>query len=182
MRKFRPNRLGHIVLKVRDIQASVKFYTEIVGLEVSDWIEDQMVFLRCGSDHHDLALAQLPPDSPAFNRLPDSGAPGLEHFSYEVDSYADIEAALEHLKANGIEIVRGPGKHGPGENVFLVFKDPDGNYVEFYCEMIKVTAETPHLPRIWPDTLDAFDQWHFKRFAVTPPRLYLDKRRTDTHS
>ena len=59
----RPRKMGHLVLMVRDIQKSAKFYSEIVGLQVSDWIEDQMVFLRCGSDHHDLALAQLPKDA-----------------------------------------------------------------------------------------------------------------------
>ena len=49
----------------------------------------------------------------------------------------------------GIEIVRGIGKHGPGENLFLVFKDPDGNYVEYYAEMVQVTADTPHAPKVW---------------------------------
>ncbi len=170
-----PKRLGHLVLKVRDIHASVKFYTEIVGLEVSDWIEEQMVFLRCSSDHHDLALFQLPKDSAHLNDIAKEDGPGLEHFSYEVESYAEVEAAVEMLKEQGVEIVRGPGKHGPGENVFLVFKDPDGNYVEFYCEMIQVTEDSPHTAAVWPDDLNAFDQWHFKQFAVEPPPLYLER-------
>ena len=44
----KPRKMGHLVLMVRDIRASAKFYTDVVGLQVSDWIEDQMVFLRCG--------------------------------------------------------------------------------------------------------------------------------------
>lgn len=175
MKRPAPKKLGHLVLKVRDIHKSVAFYTEIVGLEVSDWIEDQMVFLRCGSDHHDLGLAQIK-DGEA---LPEAGSGlhqlGLEHFCYEVESFADIEAAVEMLKANKVEIVRGPGKHGPGENCFLVFRDPDGNFVEFYCEMIQVAADKPHIARVWPDTLDAFDQWHFRKFAVPPPPDYLKR-------
>ena len=59
MNKLKPRRLGHMVLMVRDIQKSAKFYTEVVGLEVSDWIGENMVFLRAGTDHHDLALAQM---------------------------------------------------------------------------------------------------------------------------
>ncbi|MBT5220493.1 MAG: glyoxalase, partial [Woeseia sp.] len=59
-----PIKLGHIVLWVRDIHASAKFYEEIVGLTVSDWISDRMVFMRAGEDHHDMALAQLPENAP----------------------------------------------------------------------------------------------------------------------
>jgi catechol 2,3-dioxygenase len=162
--------MGHLVLMVRDIHASVKFYTEIVGLEVSDWIEDQMVFLRCGADHHDLALAQLPKDAEHFDKIYNPfSRPGAEHFAYELGSLEEIEAAAQYLKQNGVEIVRGIGKHGPGENVFLVFKDPDGNHVEFYCDMVQITPERPYKPDVHPDTLDAFDQWRFKRFVVPPP-------------
>jgi catechol 2,3-dioxygenase-like lactoylglutathione lyase family enzyme len=179
MKRPKPRKLGHLVLKVRDIHKSVTFYTEIVGLEVSDWIEDQMVFLRCGADHHDLGLAQI--NDGATLREAESALrqPGLEHFSYEVESFAEIEAAVEMLRAKGVEIVRGPGKHGPGENCFLVFRDPDGNCVEFYCEMIQITAEKPHTPSVWPDTLDAFDQWHFRKFAVPPPPDYLERASPD---
>jgi catechol-2,3-dioxygenase len=171
MSDIKPKKLGHLVLKVRDIHASVKFYTEVVGLQVSDWIEEQMVFLRCAQDHHDLALTQIPKDSPNFNLLGKVNSPGLEHFSYEVEDYSVMERAVEMLKQRGVEIVRGPGKHGPGENCFLVFKDPDGNYVEYYCEMRQITAASPYKPSVWPNNLDAFDQWHFKRFAVKPPAL-----------
>jgi catechol-2,3-dioxygenase len=141
MDKLKPRKLGHMVLMVRDIHKSVHFYTEIMGLTVSDWISDQMVFLRAGSDHHDLALSQLPKDSPDFNDLPRYSRPGLEHFSYLVDDVEEMERAVKVLQANGIEIVRGIGKHGPGENLFLVFKDPDGNNVELYCEMTQITPD-----------------------------------------
>lgn len=165
-----PRKMGHVVLFVRDIHASVKFYTEIVGLQVSDWIEEQMVFLRCGADHHDLALAQIPKDAKHIDDTYYWGRPGLEHFAYELGSLAEIEAAARFLKERGVEIVRGVGKHGPGDNLFLVFKDPDGNYVEFYADMVQVTAKTPYTPRVWENTLGAFDQWHFEKFVVPPPK------------
>jgi catechol-2,3-dioxygenase len=164
-----PRRLGHVVLNVRDLAASVRFYTSVVGLEVSDYIEDQMAFLRCGHDHHDLALAQIPRDGEGSGNTYVPGRPGLEHFSYELESLEAIEDAARFLQAQGVEIVRGIGKHGPGENLFLVFKDPDGNYVEYYAEMLQVTAEHPHRASVWKNDIDAFDRWHFERFLVPRP-------------
>ena len=80
-RKIKPKKLGHLVLAVRDIHKSVAFYTEVLGLEVSDWISDQMVFMRAGTDHHDLALSQIPKDSADIDDLPRYSRPGMEHFS-----------------------------------------------------------------------------------------------------
>ncbi len=169
IKKIKPRKLGHIVLAVRDIHRSVDFYTKILGLQVSDWISDQMVFLRSGTDHHDLALAQIPKDSVDINDLPRYSRPGLEHFSYLVDSLKDIEDAVQFLNDNQIEIVRGIGKHGPGENCFLVFKDPDGNNVELYCDMEQIPLDHPREPQVWVRNIQSFDQWSFKKFVVPPP-------------
>ncbi|SIO55498.1 catechol 2,3-dioxygenase [Burkholderia sp. GAS332] len=169
MNSLRPKRLGHMVLMVRDIKKSAQFYTDVLGLKVSDWIGDQMVFLRAGSDHHDLALAQLPKDSADFNDLPRYSRPGLEHFSYLIDSYEEMERSVKVLQEHGVEIVRGIGRHGPGNNLFLVFKDPDGNNVEVYCEMTQIGERDAHEPQVWERTIESFDQYRFERFVVPPP-------------
>jgi catechol-2,3-dioxygenase len=172
MWKPRPRKLGHLVLKVRDLRKSCEFYTEVVGLTVSDWIEDRMVFLRSASDHHDLALAQMEPDALAARP---AEATVLDHFSYLVDSYEDMERTVVLLKERGIPIVRGPGKHGPGENCFLVFRDPDGNCVEFYCDMVQIDAAHPYQATVWKDEIESLDQWRFKRWAVEPPAALKKK-------
>jgi catechol 2,3-dioxygenase-like lactoylglutathione lyase family enzyme len=168
MNRPRPLKLGHLVLKVRDIQASLAFYREVVGLEVSDWIDDRMVFLRAGRDHHDLALLQMTPEEIAAHR-PD--ATRVEHFSYQLADVAQMEAALAMLQALGVEIDRGLGRHGPGGNTFIVFKDPDGNNVEFYSDMIQVgDGAPPHQAATWAGgELATFDQWGLERFVVEPP-------------
>lgn len=173
MYRPKPKKLGHVVLLVRDIHASAKFYEEVVGLTVSDWISDRMVFMRAGEDHHDMELAQLPPNAPDRQ----AGTPGLEHFSYHVESYEDIEKTVEMLKQRGVTIDRGPGKHGPGENCFIVFKDPDGNNVEFYCDMRQVTADNPYDASVWNDDIDSFDQWHLEKFAVPPPARFKNLKK-----
>ncbi|MDC8785244.1 VOC family protein [Roseateles koreensis] len=182
MTPIRPRKLGHLVLMVRDIQKSVKFYTEVMGMQVSDWISDQMVFLRAGADHHDLALSQLPAPAPGsnteadFNDLPRYSRPGLEHFSYLVDNMAEMERAVKVLQSHQVEIVRGIGKHGPGENLFLVFKDPDGNNVELYCEMTQIPEGSAHRAQVWERNIDSFDQYRFARFVVPPPQAVVDAK------
>lgn len=178
MEKLRLKKLGHLVLMVRDIDQSVRFYTEVLGLQVSDWIGHQMVFLRAGTDHHDLALSQIAKDSAGMNDLSGDGRPGVEHFSYLVEDRAEIERTVEVLKAHGIEIVRGIGKHGPGENLFLVFKDPDGNNVEVYCEMTQIPVGSAHEARVWERNIDSFDQYRFKHFVVPPPQVLIDAKTT----
>ncbi|MES2050642.1 MAG: VOC family protein, partial [Pseudomonadota bacterium] len=106
---------------------------------------------------------------PDINDLPRYSRPGMEHFSYLVDSLQDMELAADMLKARGVEIVRGIGKHGPGENCFLVFKDPDGNNVELYCEMQQIALDEEHGPQVWERNIESFDQWRFARFVVPPP-------------
>jgi catechol-2,3-dioxygenase len=167
MHRPKPTKLGHLVLKVRDVKVSVRFYQEVVGLEVSDWIDDRMVFMRSGTDHHDLALLQMTPDEIEVTRAVPSR---LEHFSYHLPGLKEMQMAVEMLKERGIEIDRGLGKHGPGDNTFIVFRDPDGNNVEFYSDMIFVDQEHPHAARVWPgNEMATFDQWNLERFVVPPP-------------
>jgi hypothetical protein len=54
-----------------------------------------------------------------------------------------------------------------------VFKDPDGNNCEIYCDIIQVTDDNPHTPQVWERNIDAFDQWRFKRFVVPPPHQVI---------
>lgn len=167
----RPTRLGHLVLKVRDIDLSLAFYTQVVGLEVSDWIDHHMVFLRAGEDHHDLALLQLPPGHTA---TPEGHYPAVEHFSYRLESLDEMEQVAAMLVAREIPIDRGIGKHGPGANSFLVFRDPDGNNVEFYTDMTQISAEHPYAPSVWDGKkLETFDRWNLEHFLVEPPARIL---------
>jgi len=163
----KPTRLGHLVLKVRDVKKSVAFYEEVVGLSVSDWIDDRMCFMRAAEDHHDLALLQLPPD--AVDR-PEGEYASVEHFSYRVETVEEIFEITAMLQARGIDIDRGPGRHGPGDNTFIVFRDPDGHLVEFYSDMEQIPLDSDRTAAVWnSDELETFDQWELEKFVVEPP-------------
>jgi catechol 2,3-dioxygenase len=73
------------------------------------------------------------------------------------------------LQERDIPIVRGIGKHGPGQNLFLVFKDPDGNNVEIYADMQQIGLDEDYVPSVWARNIDSFDQWRFAKFVVPPP-------------
>ena len=180
MTPIRTRKLGHLVLMVRDLEASTRFYTEVLGLTVSDRIADQMVFLRAGEDHHDLALSRLPPDAPDRDTPPSYTRPGLEHFSYYVESLDEMQRAVEVARSHGVTIERGIGQHGPGGNWFLVFKDPDGNNVEIYTEMQQIPTGSEHTAQTWERNLESFDCHRLAHFVVQPaPGLLAAKQRSE---
>ena len=128
-------RLGHIVYYVSDVERSVQFWTEIMGFKLSDRNERGMAFLRCGSDHHTIALT--PKDS--TTRLP-ADAPdvqGTMHFAFEVGSVEELFQARDFAKSRGYEVID-EGRKGPGSNVEIHILDPDGYDIELYADMDQI--------------------------------------------
>ena len=129
---IKPKRLGHLVLRVRNIERSEKFYSKVLGLRVTARVEDFMVFFSSTEDFHDLAIAKLGDDAPG----PEPGRVGLYHFAYELESLKELKEAYALLKSEGVKIA-GMSEHGPTKSLYLF--DPDGNEVELYAA---VPAET----------------------------------------
>src|SRR5437867_3140654 len=128
-------KLGHIVLKVRDAGTSRDFYTRTLGLKVAhENLEQGMVFLSFGREHHELALFQL-----ATGAAPDATQAGLHHMAWKLESFEALKAAYQELKAIGIP-VEATTEHNVTRSVY--FPDPDGNRVELYCDMVENGFET----------------------------------------
>ena len=126
---IRARKLGHVVLKVRDVQKAKDFYTRVLGLQVA--YEDRQrcaVFLSFGTEHHDLALFQLATGEP-----PEAAQPGLHHMAWQLGSFAELQAAHRELVELGIP-VEATVEHNVTRSVY--FFDPDGNRVELYCDMV----------------------------------------------
>jgi catechol 2,3-dioxygenase len=115
------------VLNVSDLEAAVRFYTDVLGLQVSDRYPDGMVpggmvFLRCNPDHHGVALVG---GAPAFERS------SLNHFAFEVGGPGEVFRARAWLRRHGVPIVF-EGRRRAGCQLAVEFRDPDGNNLEIY--------------------------------------------------
>ena len=126
-------KLGHLVYEVSDVDRSVKFWTEVLGFQISDVNDRGMVFLRCNADHHGIGL------KPSTKKGKPDRETGLmvEHLALEVESTDALLKARDYLKANNIPIVF-EGRKGAGCNIALNFLDPDGHEFELYCSMDQV--------------------------------------------
>lgn len=128
-------RLGHVVLNVRDAAKSKEFYTRTLGLRVAhEDLARGTVFLSFGREHHDLALFQMATGEP-----PDASQPGLHHMAWQLGNFDELQAAYRELQAIGVP-VESTIEHNVTRSVY--FRDPDGNRVELYCDMVENGFET----------------------------------------
>jgi catechol 2,3-dioxygenase len=120
-------RIAHVVLKVRDLARSRRFYTEVLGMDVMGEVPG-VVFLSNGRrDHHELGLAEIgagAPDAPPH-------AVGLVHVAFRLRNEEELRAAYAELQANGVEISY-TVNHGVTKSVY--FFDPDRNELELYVD------------------------------------------------
>ena len=142
---FQLRKIGHVVLNVSDLEAAVRFYTETLGLQVSDrypetMVPGGMVFLRCNTDHHGIALVG---GAPALERT------SLNHFAFEVGSHQEVFRARAWLRQHGVPIVF-EGRRRAGCQLAVEFRDPDGNNVEIYWGIDQVgTGGSGRPPSEW---------------------------------
>ncbi len=132
-------RIGHIHLKVSDLERAIEFYRDVLGFEVTQRYGNQAAFLSAGGYHHHIGLNTW--DS-AGGLPPPRGATGLYHVAIVYPTRAELAGALRQLFKAGIRL-DGASDHGVSEALYL--RDPDGNGVELYCDRPKDQ---------WPRTAD----------------------------
>jgi catechol 2,3-dioxygenase len=143
---LKPKKLGHVGIYVKDLERSKKFYSDVVGLKVSDELSGRAVFMRCSHDHHDTVLFQLAAEKLGRSQVDRAE---LQQISYEVDRLEDLREKAAELRKQGISVV-GPDQKGPGMDKTIEFCDPDGNRIQFYCDMDQVG---------WDDCSRPAEQW-----------------------
>jgi catechol-2,3-dioxygenase len=122
----KPMQLGHANIRVRDVERSEKFYTEVLGLEVTHR-RGGTVFMSAREHSHELAIRGIGSDAAG----PDSSQVGTNHFAWEMASFEDLQAMYRQLKAKGVDILR---TRQNTHSVGVYFHDPDGNGLEVYYE------------------------------------------------
>ena len=119
-------KLGHVHLKVKNLEISEKFYTDLLGLKVVEKIKDHFLFLSFGDSHHDIALQSLGEHA----NIPLHNSVGLYHVAFEVDS---ITALVEAL--NKLENIKYPFSIVEHYISWAIYShDPDGNGIEIYLD------------------------------------------------
>jgi catechol 2,3-dioxygenase len=121
-------RIGHVHLKVADLERALKFYRDVLGLQVTQKMGNSAAFLSAGGYHHHIALNTW--ESRGGNPPP-PGATGLYHVAILYPTRAELADALRRVIRAGISI-DGASDHGVSEAIYL--RDPDENGVELYFD------------------------------------------------
>jgi catechol 2,3-dioxygenase-like lactoylglutathione lyase family enzyme len=142
-----PLRTSHVVLNSPQARPVVEWYVRHLGLQVSDRYEnDGLIFLRCNRDHHCLGIGQ-------------GSNTRVNHQAFLLDDEAAVLAAGRAAVARGAQALWGPGRHGPGGNVFHYFRDPDDNVVEYTAELIQVPDDGSWQAKEWQRTPANANVW-----------------------
>ena len=141
-----PVRLTHVVVNSVDAEASALAAEKALGFRVSDRTR-AMVFVRCNDSHHSIAFAR-------------SGFSSLNHIAFEMQDMDAVMRGIGRLRDHAMTPAWGPGRHGPGANVFAYFVAPFGPVVEFSTAVEKVADDYKvGGPEDWTWPEGRIDRW-----------------------
>jgi catechol 2,3-dioxygenase len=145
--RSRPSKLSHVVLNSARTEDQLPFFVDVLGFKLSDSTH-MMEFLRCSADHHSVAIFR-------------NNGPSLNHVAYELPNIDGLMRGTGRVKQGGFDIEWGIGRHGPGNNVFSYFIEPDGFVAEYTAELDQIDDAT-HVPQdaeYWQKVMPAADRW-----------------------
>ena len=128
---IRLKEIGHVLLRVLDLERSKKFYSEVLGFHVlEEDPEHGGTFMALEGQSHSIDLFQVQDPAAALRQTP--GVRGLGHIAFRVESEDALKDAYATLREHGVEILRSID-HGSQKSIY--FHDPDGNTLEIYYEL-----------------------------------------------
>ena len=149
-----PLKLGHLAFCVDEPKKFVEYYGRVLGFRLSDWIQDWFAFMRCGPDHHTVNFVR-------------GQRTQMHHIAFELKDWAQIQSACDFLGSKNIQLAWGPGRHGPGHNIYTYHRNPDDQIIELFTELDKMLDEKlgyfdprpwhrdrPQVPKVWDQARD----------------------------
>jgi catechol 2,3-dioxygenase len=137
--RSKPCKLSHVVINSAKIGDETAYFMDMLGFKLSDSTH-MMDFIRCCADHHSIALAR-------------SDGPSLNHMAYEMTNMDGLMRGAGRMKHNGFNVEWGVGRHGPGDNVFSYFIEPNGFVTEYTAEVEQVDdSYVAHDAQWWIET------------------------------
>jgi catechol 2,3-dioxygenase-like lactoylglutathione lyase family enzyme len=141
-----PVQLTHVVCNSKDAEATADVAERVLGFRVSDRTKG-MVFVRCNSSHHSTAFAR-------------AGFASLNHIAFEMQNLDAVMRGIGRLRDHRMAPAWGPGRHGPGANVYAYFIAPFGPVIEFSTAVDKVPDDhRVGRPEDWTWPPNRIDQW-----------------------
>jgi len=149
-----PRKLGHVNCLTGEIQTNAAFYRDVLGMRVSDWLDDGGVWFHVNSDHHVMALV-------------DMGYAHFHHLAFETVDIGKMRDLLDHLARHGRWLGWGPARHGIAGNIASYVRIVEEEcFVELYCDMEQL--QDGHVARVFPD-----DRYSSNTWGPLPPRSYF---------
>ena len=151
---FRPRKLGHVNCLTARIGDQTAFYTDVLGMRVSDRLGDGGIWFHINADHHVMALV-------------DAGRPQFHHLAFDMVDWGQLRVAFDHVAQHGRWLAWGPVRHGLAQNLcgyVRITEEPV--IVELYCDMEQLDPD--HVARDWPDDRHSSNTW-----GPLPPRSYF---------
>lgn len=152
----RPSNLTHVVYSTPDQPATLAFFTDVIGFEISDQVPGIIAFTRCGNVHHNLAIQAGPVAYP-------------HHIAFEVDDIDDVVRGGQHMV--GIDPARhmwGVGRHAIGSNWYWYLREPGGTFVEYTADIDRISAQDLYRPKDWKG------HEYLYSFGPPPPPEFLE--------
>jgi catechol 2,3-dioxygenase-like lactoylglutathione lyase family enzyme len=151
---LRPRKLGHINRITADLAATTRFHTEVLGMEIADYLGDAGIWFHVNAEHHQMALVQ-------------GSAPHFHHLAFDYYDFGTLRSLFDNVAQHGRWLAWGPLRHGIAQNIcgyVRITEEP--LLVECYVDMEQL--EPDHEPRHWPD-----DRFSSNTWGPLPPRSYF---------
>jgi catechol 2,3-dioxygenase-like lactoylglutathione lyase family enzyme len=151
-REVEPVKISHLVVNSPDAPGFAQLFVDVLGFRLADEMP-HMLFLRCNADHHSVAVVRAPHAS-------------LNHIAFELPTVEHMLKGVDRMHEHGFEVLWGPGRHGPGNNVFGYFLSPNRQVIEYTSEVEQIADEDDSAPRMWlPEEMPVPDTWADPRSA-----------------